>query len=82
MTTQGVRLGDPTTPFKFARGDKVAKLRDDGTPDPQFRGQVVDGVCAVESARDPYTYEVQMDNGSYFTDAERELVKLYGLLEP
>jgi hypothetical protein len=77
MTTPVVRLGDPTAPFKFARGEKVAKLRDDGTPDPQFRGQIRDGTCAVESPGDPYTYEVQMDTRSYFTAAERELIKLY-----
>jgi hypothetical protein len=82
MTTSVVRLGDPTTPFTFSRGEKVAKLRDDGTPDPQFRGQIRDGTCAVESAGDPYTYEVQMDNGAYFTAAERELIKLSEAQEP
>jgi hypothetical protein len=77
MTTPVTRLGDPTLSFIFARGDKVAKLRDDGTPDPQFRGQVMDGTCVVESAGDSYTYEVQRDDGSYFTATERELTKLF-----
>ena len=82
MATKAARLGDPTTPFKFARGEKVAKLRDDGTPDPQFQGQIVDGECEGESAWDPYTYDIQMDNGSHFTAAERELVKLYEQKKP
>jgi len=76
------RWGDPTTPFTFSRGEKVAKLRDDGTPDPQFRGQIVEGECEVESAEDSYTYDVQMDNGAHFTASERELVKLYEQKEP
>ena len=76
MAATGGRVGDPPTPFKFALGERVAKLRDDGTPDPQCRGQIVDREQKEEGGWACSLYYVQMANGSHFKAAERELITL------
>ncbi len=48
MSIRVVRLGDPEAadaPFRFSKGARVAWKRWDGSPDPEFSGVVVDGIC-------------------------------------
>jgi hypothetical protein len=68
IASRMARLGEPGAPFRFMRGDRVAWVRFDGTPDFQFAGVIVDGVCEYQPGIGAYkaSYLVQRADGSYF----------------
>ncbi len=72
------RLGDPDAPFAFKRGERVAWVRFDGSPDLDFSGLVVDGVCEYLPAVGIYTaaYLMKRDDGSYFSADQRNLMRI------
>ena len=71
---------DPYAPFFYHRGDEVAITRDDGTPDPERHGVIVNGTCEYQagvgggSYRQP-TYEVRRADGTMFCARELELTR-------
>ncbi|HSB81360.1 MAG TPA: hypothetical protein VLM91_21485 [Candidatus Methylomirabilis sp.] len=72
------RLGDPDAPFGFKRGDRVAWIRFDGSLDPDFAGQIVDGICEYLPADGIHTsaYLVRRSDGSYFVADQRNLMRI------
>jgi hypothetical protein len=74
-----VRLGDPSAadaPFRFKRGDRVAWKRWDGSADPEFTGQVIDGVCEYVPGGGAYRdrYVIQRQDGACFGGGDLDLV--------
>ena len=81
MAVRVARLADPEAtdaPFSFSKGDRVAWKRWDGSPDPEFSGVVVDGICEYVlrggSFRDRYV--VQRSDGHYFGGGQLDLVRI------
>ena len=71
---------DPHAPFYYRIGDEVVRLGDDGTPDPESSGVIVEGTCEYQlgsaggSYKEP-TYEVERADGVTFEAREMELAK-------
>ena len=85
MTTKArvVRLGDPNAtdaPFRFKKGDRVAWKRWDGSADPDFMGQVIDGVCEYLPGGGAYRdrYVVQRKDGGFFGGGNLDLIAVRG----
>jgi hypothetical protein len=75
--THMARLGDPNAPFAFRRGNRVAWKRSDGTPDHEFIGEIVDGICEFEKdGAGSYraAYVVKREDGTFFAGGELDLV--------
>lgn len=81
MAVRVVRLGDPgapDAPFYFRKGDRVAWKRWDGSADPEFSGEIVDGICEYVAGGGAYRdrYLVQRKDGLQFPANQLDLVKL------
>lgn len=75
--TRLARLGDPTAPFLFRKGDRVAWKRSNGTPDHEFIGEIVDGICEFENGGAGFyraAYVVKREDEVYFAGGEHDLV--------
>lgn len=83
MTMRIGKLGvDPAAPFGLRLGDKVAWRRDDGTPDPEIQGTIIDGSCKYTVGGGSYhspVYAVARDDGMAFLATEIQLVPLVPL---
>ena len=68
MITARLGEGDPYAPFRFHLGDEVAFRRNDGTPDPEMRGVIVEGTCEYQEGGGAYNdvYEVKRSDGTIF----------------
>jgi hypothetical protein len=71
MAFRIVRLGEPgaeAAPFRLRLGQLVAWRRSDGMPDPNYRGEIVAGVCEFQEGGGAYRdrYVVRMPDGSLF----------------
>lgn len=69
--------GDPDAPFRYHLGDEVAVVRDDGTPDHEMYGVIVDGTCEYQVGGGSYrdSYEVKRADGTTFHARSLELTK-------
>ena len=69
--------GDPDAPFRYHLGDEVAVVRDDGTPDLEMHGVIVDGTSEYQLGGGSYrdTYEVKRADGTTFRARSMELVR-------
>ena len=78
QSSRMTRLGDLDAPFAFKRGDRVAWVRFDESPDLEFSGVVVDGVCEYLAAVGIQTaaFLVKRDDGSYFVADQRNLMRI------
>jgi hypothetical protein len=81
MAVRVVRLGDPDAPdapFTFRKGDRVAWKRWDGSPDPEFSGEITDGICEYVPGGGAYRdrYVVRREDGSFFGAEPLDLIKL------
>jgi len=75
-----VRLDEPaaaSAPFRFRRGDRVAWKRLDGTPDPDYVGIIVDGLCEYLPSGGAFRdrYVVERGDGLRFGAGHLDLVK-------
>lgn len=78
MTVRVARLGDPDAPFRLKKGDRVAWKRWDGTPDSEFSGVIVDGICEYVSGGGAYRdrYVVERKDGVYFGAGDLDLIRV------
>lgn len=81
MPIRVARLGDPQTPdapVRYRRGDRVAWKRSDGSPDPEFSGVVVDGICEYVPGGGSYRdrYVVQRADGQLFGGGQLDLLRV------
>jgi hypothetical protein len=69
--------GHPDAPFRYHLGDEVAVIRDDGTPDLEMHGVIVDGTCEYQPGGGSYrdTYEVKRADGTTFRARSVELTR-------
>ena len=69
--------GDTDAPFCYHHGDEVAVMRDDGTPDLEMHGVIVDGTCEYQLGGGSYrdTYEVKRADGTTFHAGSTELIR-------
>ena len=71
---------DPHAPFFYRIGDEVVVVRDQGIPDPESHGVIIEGTCVYRlgSSSDWYKeplYEVKRADGTRFLAHEMELAK-------
>jgi hypothetical protein len=81
MAMKIVRLGDAGSweaPFRFKKGDRVAWKRSDGSPDQEFSGIVVDGLCEYVPGGGAYrdSYVVERSDGLHFGAGHFDLVPI------
>jgi hypothetical protein len=78
LASRMARLGEPGAPFRFQKGDRVAWIRFDGTPDFEYAGVIVDGECEYQPGVGAYKagYLVQRADGSYFGVDHAHLMRL------
>ncbi|MBI4590078.1 MAG: hypothetical protein HY725_14690 [Candidatus Rokubacteria bacterium] len=81
MAVRVVRLGDPNAldaPFRFKKGDRVAWKRWDGSPDIEFSGTIVSGICEYVPGGGAYRdrYVIERKDGFYFGADQLDLIKL------
>ena len=81
VTVRVARLGDPDAPdapFTLRMGDRVAWKRWGGSPDPEYSGIVVDGLCEYLAGGGAYKdrYVVRCDDGMFFGGGDLDLIKL------
>jgi len=78
LASRMAQLQEPGAPFKFKKGDRVAWVRFDGTPDFEFAGVIVDGVCEYQPGVGAYKagYVVQRADGSCFGVDHAHLMRL------
>jgi hypothetical protein len=81
MAARIAKLGDPgatDAPFRFRKGDRVAWKRWDGSPDIEFSGEIVDGICEYVPGGGSYRdrYVVRTKDGHYFGGGHVDLIKL------
>jgi hypothetical protein len=69
--------GDPYAPFRYHLGDEVAEILDDGTPDPEKHGVIVNGTCEYQLGGGSYrdTYEVKRADGTIFSARSTKLTR-------
>ena len=81
MAVRMARLGDPSAPdapFSFQKGERVAWKRWDGSPDSEFSGVVVDGLCEYVPGGGSYRdrYVVQRNDGHHFGGGSFDLIRI------